>query len=710
MLRSACPRPAAQDGFLLVEVLVSTLFVALIVVATFNGFDVVTRSTAEQRRRNEAAVLATQSQEQLRTDSAIALNTVAAAGAGRSYPQTVDGTTFTITQKASFGTGAEQTGCNASETGHGKGVYVLISSSVTWPHIAGKAVSQSSIITPPTGSGLEVDVSNGELPTAGVPVIVKYTAVEAHESTTVEGTTNEKGCVLFTGIPSTSAIVEVKESQGIVNKHGTLSWPPEQVTLAPNVVTHHPITMAPGGRITAQFTYNSSSTYSHPNNAGTKEVTEEVKGDTFIAFNPAMQVPPEFETASNGTPAKFAAGGIAEVLPGAPGTYANTATTPTEPTLYPNGNLFPFAAKEPSKAWAAFAGDCRANNPEEFNGTIKLAPITVTAKEATTAPVTTSYLQLEVYGHTEAEVTALGANAWKDLETSTSYLVTITNKRCAGITPNNETALNDVHTQRTTINTGTSEWGGHLEDPFQPFGEYELCLFNEKAGGRTYRLKNPYTNSSPTVKTTRKIYLTEPTAHEKEEQRLAEEEVTRKAREATEAATAAAREAKEAATAAAREATEKATREAREKAEAPAREKREAEEKTQKTARVAEETAKTTREAKEATERATWKTEETSKKINKKEREAKEKTQKTAREAIEKTEKTARTKRESEEATTKAKREAEETTKATKVKEEETTKATKVKEEEAARTTRIAKEAAELAGKEVVVESGASSC
>ena len=50
--------PAAQDGFLLVEVIVSAMLVALIVVATFNGFDVVNRAQAEDRAHDQAVILA----------------------------------------------------------------------------------------------------------------------------------------------------------------------------------------------------------------------------------------------------------------------------------------------------------------------------------------------------------------------------------------------------------------------------------------------------------------------------------------------------------------------------------------------------------------------------------------------------------------------------------------------------------------------------
>src|SRR5579884_1963535 len=63
-----------ESGFLLIEVMMSALLVALIVTATFNGFDVASRVTIDQRRHSEAELLASESQEQLRSDPATALD------------------------------------------------------------------------------------------------------------------------------------------------------------------------------------------------------------------------------------------------------------------------------------------------------------------------------------------------------------------------------------------------------------------------------------------------------------------------------------------------------------------------------------------------------------------------------------------------------------------------------------------------------------
>src|ERR1700687_6123709 len=89
---------ASQRGDTLIEVLISSFVVGLIVVGTLMGFSAVDGLSAQAREHNEAATLANQSQEQLRTDPASVLETLGATG--HSYTQTIGGTTYTIKQTA----------------------------------------------------------------------------------------------------------------------------------------------------------------------------------------------------------------------------------------------------------------------------------------------------------------------------------------------------------------------------------------------------------------------------------------------------------------------------------------------------------------------------------------------------------------------------------------------------------------------------------
>src|ERR1700677_3628759 len=136
-IRSECVTLGSERGDTLIEVVISALLTGLIV----------------------AAVLAAQSQEQLRSDPASSLDVLESTP--HSYTQTVGGTTYTITQSAKFVNGVEGTvGCSNTKSEEGK--YVAVTSSVDWHalEVAKRApVSQSSVITPPDGSGLEVDIN-----------------------------------------------------------------------------------------------------------------------------------------------------------------------------------------------------------------------------------------------------------------------------------------------------------------------------------------------------------------------------------------------------------------------------------------------------------------------------------------------------------------------------------------------------------------------
>jgi type II secretory pathway pseudopilin PulG len=704
--RTAGARPGAEDGFLLVEVIVSAMLVGLIVIATMTGFDVVGRTSAEQRRHNAATVLAAQSQEQLRSDPSSTL--LSFHNSEHIYTTTVGGTLFTVAQKASFGNGGTQTGCSATEeAAKGKGTYILVSSSVTWSHMVGKPVTASSLITPPIGSALEVEVNNGgSIPTSGVTISVSYTAVEATGTTTLQATTGSAGCVLFAGIPATKAVMQVQESSGIVNKQGTLSWPEEELTLAPNVLTQHQVVLAPGGALQAEFDYENSATYKHKQNEPTAaEITEEVKGDTFVASNAEMKPPPNFQTGSNQHLQNFP-GKLFEILPGAAGTYEHKANTQKEPLEYPQGNLFPFPSGKP---WAVYAGDCTANSPETLtSGTSKLKNATELVSPGATKSVVVpmTYVLLNVYKETQANLkTKAESEWWKYLEAGlTSYPVTITNTKCAGVTPDNETALNAEHVQGTT--TG-HVWGGHLEDPFQPFGEYELCLY---AAGKTYTVNKPYSNLAPGTKTTLNIYLNEPSHAEKEAVRTAKEAETKKTRETAEEATRNTAETKE-----------EATQVKREGEEAPGRAKREKEETTEKTTKETQAATKSGREATELADRQLWENELNERRITRSQKTTKINTQSTTRTGLENTERTAETKRKTEETATALVRSTEETKRKAAEATEKTTETTRLSSESTIRKTAETTEAStkktaettettEIAAKQDTIESGKTSC
>lgn len=463
--------PASNAGDTLIEVLISALLVGLIVVATFNGFSDTTRVSQDERAHDQATVLAAQSQEQLRSDPASTLDALAASP--HAYTQTVGGTTYTITQTVQFSGGSGgSAGCSNFKNENEESKNLDVISSVTWHQLGAlkrNAVTQSSIITPPDGSGLEVDVTNLGKPEIGVPGV---TVISGGVTTT----TGAAGCVIYAGIPATTANVEAYRL-GYVTPSGEHKFIAKEVSIAPNLTTHQSVALAAGGSLQAKFEYKKSSTYKNG------AVTETVTGDTFVAANSKMGVAPEFEVGSTGF--NFNAEDEYEPLTGRitakPETigYAPTAETAIKAPYYPTGDLFPFTNR-----WTVYAGDCAANIPSTKNG-VEPGEQYVLAGERTTVSVPTSYVTLNVYKKT--------SGAEKE---TTPQEVKITNTSCTTQIPQAvaDNAIKSNYEHRQMTNTE-----GHLEVPFQPFGKFELCLaYNSGATHRTYTTLTNYENKKET--------------------------------------------------------------------------------------------------------------------------------------------------------------------------------------------------------------------
>jgi hypothetical protein len=456
------------------EVLISTLLVGLIVVATFSGFSATNRVSQDERAHDQATVLAAQSQEQLRSDPATTLN--ALASSAHEYTQTVGGTVYTITQSAKLVNGSgTATSCSNTKSEHEASNYLSVTTSVTWATLKARnrsAVTQSSVITPPDGSGLEVDITNQNSPEEGISNV----SVLSSGGTATTGT---NGCVIYTGIPATTANIEAYKP-GFVTPSGEHKVIAKEISIAPNITTHYHIYLGEGGRITAAFKHESKSTYKNGS------VVETVKGDTFVAFNNKMGVTPEFEVGS--PKIEYPSEAEYEALTGTTtGGYAAEATTAALSPAYTKGNLFPF-----TNAWTVYAGDCTENNPKNFipGATPGNAIVQPGENEKTSVP--TSYVTLNLYKGSSPSITE---------KETTAQEVKITNLSCKNQSPqqvaNNATKSNYEHRQNTTNE-------GHLEVPFQPFGKFELCLaYNNTSTGahRIYKEASPsptYENKSET--------------------------------------------------------------------------------------------------------------------------------------------------------------------------------------------------------------------
>ncbi len=466
--------PRGQEGFLLIEVVISALIVGLIVVGLLSGLSVASNTSADQRRHDDAAVLAAQSQEQLRTDPASALEALEVTP--HSYTATLNSTKYTVTESAKYINNETQaSACTSpSEASKQNGNYIQITSVVSWTaaNSTYPKVEQSSIVTPPTGSALEIDAVNGAKPeqgVAGVTATAEYTGVESKLPTTVEGTTGANGCIVFGAIPATAATINVNPPLGYVTPSDSINIPAETVTLAPNLTTHKEYTVNRGGRITATFTHESKA----------------VSGESFVAFNNELATPKYVVGSSSYS---YEAGEEEKYTPLA-GAPALSITTPVD-TGYPTGNVFPWTEK-----YVVYAGDCLKNSVTETTNPEKLENQKVLVTPGGESPVTIPLSMVTLTVDTGTKLSPLPI--------STEALpVKITNTACEKSTANAATAPLYVHTQKLS--------GGHLENPYQPFGTFKLCVYSEAKKSRYWVT---YTNETE-AGSKRTIYLGEGTKGE----------------------------------------------------------------------------------------------------------------------------------------------------------------------------------------------------
>jgi len=435
-------------GFMLIEVLISAFLVALIVVASLTGFQAANRATVEERHHSQAAQLAAEAQEKLRSDPASVLDNL--YGEPRIYTEALGGTTYTIEQRVEpLNSNGSVTGCSATEASSQSGSNVSIETHVTWPTSDSSrktpGVRQRGVITPPVGSDLEVDVLNGQEPEAGVgnvDTLISYPLPSP--TSTLEATTGSGGCTVFTGLGTTTTRVDVPEKLGYVTPSGALKYSRE-VQVAPNITTHAQVVFNEGGQIKGEFTYKGATTY--------KGVT--VTGETFAAFNNRINSEPNFIVGSaSATNFEYESAGERKYKALTGSAHSGTSALTPAASSYPKGDLFPFPS-----AWAVAAGDCKANNVTAEDQPSP-APV-VHPGQTTSVRIPTSYLKVNLWKGTKSKQ--------ETLDTTSSLPVMITDTACSSEpTPDDAFAANIKHPQETKQ--------AHLELPFQPFGKGQLCI------------------------------------------------------------------------------------------------------------------------------------------------------------------------------------------------------------------------------------------
>jgi prepilin-type N-terminal cleavage/methylation domain-containing protein len=224
-----------QDGFALIEVIVSAAVLAIVALAVLAGIDGATASTARERARAVAASLAEQDQERLRSfryDELTQLVGLDPADPRVRRPLTVGGVQYAVQSEVTLrvDSGAPTTGCGTA--GAKQGEYLRIVTTVT-STIVGKRVAPQrieSLVAPPVSGSLVVKVLNAKAAgVSGAAVVAK-----AKSGRTYSGTTDAQGCVPLVGVESGGYTITAEKANH-VDKTGNTPARTE-ATVTPNLV------------------------------------------------------------------------------------------------------------------------------------------------------------------------------------------------------------------------------------------------------------------------------------------------------------------------------------------------------------------------------------------------------------------------------------------------------------------------------------------
>jgi Tfp pilus assembly protein PilV len=321
----------------MVEVLISAVLIALIVVGTLTALDSNNKASALGRARSQAQALAEQNEEQLRSEPVKLLSELSESHEHRFREVTEHGTVYHITEAASY---VENITATASCTSPGgKAEYIETTSSVTWPTMgATKPVVATSIVSPPAGSDLIASVvgASGE-PVSGMQVV-------STGPSTLSATTSTDGCAILAVLPGEYTMNVSRtgyvDQNGYVNSSEDSFYNSSFYVVAENTAKKS-YQFAPAGELAVNFEVPS---------------TKVKLGETFLAQNTLMAAPAYKTFGEVGKAAATVSSGKA---------------------------LFPFT-KTP---YSVYAGSCPADAPSVYGQSVPSATVPAAGRVEVTAPV-----------------------------------------------------------------------------------------------------------------------------------------------------------------------------------------------------------------------------------------------------------------------------------------------------------------------------------
>ncbi len=303
---------SGEDGYALIEVLISALVAALIGVAIFGLMGVSARQGSEERNRARAYAVAQEDQARMRGMRISQLNKYS-----NTRTVTQDNVTYTVVSTAQFVN--DQTGTVSCGAANSTADYVKVQSKVTWPTLGTRPPTiLQSLIAPPNGS---LDPDNGTLTINAINaagVGIGGVGLSGTGPSSFSGTTDSAGCAQFADIPGGNYTLTPTAS-GVVDQDGN----------APAAKT---ISVIGGGTasVTLQFDTGGSVPVTFVTKRYGATTTTASSADTLTAFNTGMTQGEVFGT------------------PGGTRTASKTATP-----------LFPFTSPD-----TFYAGSCTGNLPD----------------------------------------------------------------------------------------------------------------------------------------------------------------------------------------------------------------------------------------------------------------------------------------------------------------------------------------------------------
>ncbi len=307
--------PPAEDGFALIEVLVSALILAIVAAGVLALLQATTRSAAAERGHAEAYALAQEDQARLRSMRLSSLNRLE-----QTRTVSLGGSKFTVKSQGVFVNNkkGQPSSCTSGET---SADYVRITSTTTWPGSLQPVVVQS-IVSPSNGS---LDPNHGTL-----VVTTKNAAggalagigLSATGTAAFSGTTDSTGCANFTDLPAGNYSV-VPSAPGLVDKHGESAAAQSTSVVAGGTNT-----------LPLEFDYGATLPVEFETRIGSTGTFEAAKIDSVLVFNALMN------------PAKAY--------------WTPTKARETKITATP---IFPFTSPD-----SVYAGACEVNNPGSGEG------------------------------------------------------------------------------------------------------------------------------------------------------------------------------------------------------------------------------------------------------------------------------------------------------------------------------------------------------